>query len=269
MTLNSLSPLCWFASILAILSYALCAGLAYRGRTEQGLRPLIVGVLFHALSIGAGMVTPEGQPQFGFAPAVSATAWLVLVIYTVEHWSIARLRIHSGLAVIGCLSVILSVSFEAHPLHVLASPWLPLHWMLGMASYGLFAVAVVHAVWLRRAERKMRNAQENETGLPLLTLERLTFRFVKAGFVLLTATLVAGVWFADVLYGAAHALKFDHKTVFALLAWLTTGALLLGRWRLGWRSTLAYRMLYISAAFLLLSYVGSRFVLEIILRRPL
>jgi ABC-type uncharacterized transport system permease subunit len=141
--------------------------------------------------------------------------------------------------------------------------------MLGMASYGLFAVAVVHAILMQRAEKKMRMAQDNQTGLPLLTLERLTFRFVKAGFVLLTATLIAGIGFADVLYGAAHALRFDHKTVFALLSWVSTGALLLGRWRLGWRSTLAIRMLYTSACLLLLSYVGSRFVLEVILDRAL
>jgi hypothetical protein len=31
------------------------------------------------------------------------------------------------------------------PLHVNASPWLPLHLALGIASYGLFAAAVVHA----------------------------------------------------------------------------------------------------------------------------
>ncbi len=269
MSIEHLSTFCLISSLLATLTYALGAFGIGRLNEKLGLRILIVGVFLHGLSIVSSMVGEDGVPQFGFAPALSATSWLVMVIYTIEHWNIPQLRVHGGLAALGAFSVILSITFSGHPLHIQASPWLPLHWMLGMASYGLFAVAVVHAVLMQRAEKKMRKAQDNQTGLPLLTLERLTFRFVKAGFVLLTATLIVGIWFADFLYGASQALKFDHKTVFALLSWISTGALLLGRWRLGWRSTLAIRMLYTSACLLLLSYVGSRFVLEVILDRAL
>jgi ABC-type uncharacterized transport system permease subunit len=267
MNFEPLSTLCLISSLLAVAVYAIGAFGVSRLNERLGLKVLISGVFFHAVSILSSMVSDNGVPQFGFAPALSATAWLVLVIYTIEHWNIPQLRVHGGLATLGAFSVLLSVIFSAHPLHVQTSPWLPLHWMLGMASYGLFAVAVVHAVLMQRAEKRMRLAQDNQMGLPLLTLERLTFRFVKAGFVLLTATLIAGIWFADVLYGPAHAIKFDHKTVFAVLSWITTGTLLLGRWRLGWRSTLALRMLYTSACLLLLSYIGSRFVLEVILDR--
>lgn len=269
MSLDHLSTFCLVCSLLAALTYAVGAFWVGRLNEKLGLWVLIAGVVLHALSIISSMVGVDGVPQFGFAPALSATTWLVLVIYTIEHWKIPQLRVHGSLAALGAGSVVLSLAFSGHPLHLQASPWLPLHWMLGMASYGLFAVAVVHAVLMQRAERKMRLAQDNQTGLPLLTLERLTFRFVKAGFALLTATLVAGIFFADVLYGPAHALRFDHKTVFAFLSWLTTGALLVGRWRLGWRSTLASRILYASACLLLLSYVGSRFVLEVILERTL
>ncbi len=89
------------------------------------------------------------------------------------------------------------------PLHVSASPWLPLHLALGIASYGLFAAAVVHARLTTRAEKQIRTATEPQGGVPLLTLERLTFRFVTAGFVLLSATLLAGLLFSEQLYGAA------------------------------------------------------------------
>ena len=267
--LSHLSAVFLGSSLCAALTYALGAFWVGRISEKFGVRVLLVGVLLHALRIITSMMSEDGTPHFGFAPALSATTWLVLVIYTIEHWNIPQLRVHGSLAALGAFSVILSVLFSGHPLHIQASPWLPLHWMLGMASYGLFAVAVVHAVLMQRAERQMRLALDNQTGLPLLTLERLTFRFVTAGFVLLTATLAAGIWFADELYGPAHALKFDHKTVFAVLSWITTGALLLGRWRLGWRSTLALRMLYTSACLLLLSYIGSRFVLEVILDRTL
>ena len=98
-----------------------------------------------------------------------------------------------------------------------------------------------------------------------LTMERLTFRFVTAGFVLLTATLLAGWLFGETLYG--HAWKWEHKTVFSLLAWLVFATLLLGRSRFGWRGRSAVRVLYAGTALLLLAYVGSRFVMEVVLGR--
>jgi ABC-type uncharacterized transport system permease subunit len=146
----------------------------------------------------------------------------------------------------------------------LRSAWLPLHWALGIASYGLIAAAVVHAWLMQRAEKAMRLGLASETALPLLSLERLTFRFVAAGFVLLSATLLAGWWFSELFNDR---FVWSHKTVFSILSWVTMGVLLLGRWRLGWRGRLAARTLYLGAGFLLLGYVGSRFVLEVILHR--
>ena len=61
--------------------------------------------------------------------------------------------------------------------------------------------------------------------------------------------------------------KWDHKTVFSLLAWFTFALLLVGRSRLGWRGKRAVRMLYIGSGLLLLAYAGSRFVIEVLLGR--
>ncbi|MFY8043002.1 MAG: cytochrome c biogenesis protein CcsA, partial [Rhodoferax sp.] len=53
----------------------------------------------------------------------------------------------------------------------------------------------------------------------------------------------------------------------SLLAWITFAALLAGRYQFGWRGKQANRMLYTGTVFLLLAYVGSRFVLEVVLGR--
>ena len=106
--------------------------------------------------------------------------------------------------------------------------------------------------------------------IDLLTLERLTFRFVTVGFILLSATLLAGWFFAETLYGptgTGPGWQWDHKTVFSILSWLTFAVLLLGRARFGWRGRKAVRFLYAGSGLLLLAYVGSRFVLEVILGR--
>jgi len=78
-----------------------------------------------------------------------------------------------------------------------------------------------------------------------------------------------GVFFEAQLYGSPTALKWDHKTAFSVLSWLTFAVLLLGRARFGWRGRKAVRVLYIGAGLLLLAYVGSRFVLEVVLGRSL
>jgi len=249
----------------AAIAYAVLGfGAARLG--EATLRGLLLAAWgLHGLTLVEALLgTP---PRFGFAPALSMTVWLVLTVYAVERRLFPQLKAHWALAGLGSAAVILSVVFPGTSYHAISSPWLPLHWALGIASYGLFAAAAVHGWLMVRAERAMRLAEQNDAGVPLLTLERLTFRFVEAGFVLLSATLLVGWLFAETLYGPGLGWKWDHKTIFSVLAWLAFAGLLIGRARLGWRGLKAVRVLYLGAGLLLLSYAGSRFVLEVILRR--
>jgi ABC-type uncharacterized transport system permease subunit len=252
-------------AIAAALAYAVLA-LAARRLSESSTRlVLFMAWLLHALALADGLL--GDPPRFGFAPALSMTVWLVLSVYAVESRLFPQLKARWALAGLGTAAVLLAVVFPGSSYHLIASPWLPLHWALGIASYGLFAAAVVHGWLMNRSERSIRSATQPDTGVPLLTLERLTFRFVQAGFVLLTATLAVGWLFAETLYGPGLAGQWNHKTVFSVLAWLTFASLLAGRVRLGWRGPQAVRLLYLGSGLLLLGYAGSRFVLEVVLKR--
>jgi len=99
----------------------------------------------------------------------------------------------------------------------------------------------------------------------LLTLERFLFRLIAVGFLLLTLTLASGILFTEQLFGKA--LVFNHKSVFSVLGWLTFGALLIGRWRYGWRGRIALRWIIAGTVFVFLAYLGSKFVLEVLLGR--
>ncbi|WP_296872597.1 cytochrome c biogenesis protein CcsA [Tibeticola sp.] len=258
-------PSVWLSAAAALV-YAVTALGAERLSLPRARALLLLAWVLHACTLALGLL--ETPARFGFAPALSMTAWLVLTVYAVESQVYPQLRARWPLAGLGTLAVLLPLAFPGAPLHPSASAWLPLHLALGLASYGLFGAAVVHAALMTRAERLMREGAGASVGLPLLTLERLTFRFVQAGFVLLTATLIAGLFFGEQLYGASLARwKWDHKTIFSLLAWLTFAVLLAGRARLGWRGRRAVRVLYIGAGLLLLAYAGSRFVLEVVLGR--
>ena len=253
------------ATVLATVAYGLPALAGERLSHTHARRLLGIAWAAHAVALLSLLVGPV---HFGFAPAISVTAWLVVSAYILESQFFPKFKARWAMGSLGAIAVVLVWFFPGSPLSAQASAWLPLHWALGLSAYGMFGAAVVHAWMMTRAERDIRQAHDASSGVPLLTLERLTFRFVLAGFVLLTATLVAGVLFGDALYGQGQGhWRWDHKTIFALLSWLTFAVLLWGRSQWGWRGRRAVRVLYIGASLLLLSYAGSRFVMEVMLGR--
>lgn len=265
MILASASPPVMGLAIATALAYSVSAMGDVRLGARLARSVVWLAWLMHGVLLAWSLFGQE--PRFGFAPALSVTAWLIAAVYAVESHVYPLLQTRWTLSVLGAIAVLLALSFPGSPLPPTASPWLPLHWALGIASYGLFGAAVVHAWFMTKAEERFRLAADPHSGIPLLTIERLTFRFVAAGFLLLTATLLVGVLFGSQLYGSAARLKLDHKTAFSVLSWLTFAVLLVGRARFGWRGRRAVRVLYMGSGLLLLAYVGSRFVMEIILGR--
>ena len=256
-------------SLIALVAYATAVGL--NERFAGALRAaLLTGWIAHAVAITVDIAGVGGSvvvARFGFAPALSVTLWLVLAVYVVESRFVPLPGARRTLALLGIVVVVLAWLFPGELRPQVASRWAPLHWVLGIASYGLFGAAVLHAAMLSRAERQMRPAAVAVVaaagavkGMPLLRLERMTFRFVAAGFVVLSAALLLGAWFANPW-------RWDHKTVFSMLGWVVFAGLLGGRRAFGWRGPAATRWVYAGAALLLLAYVGSRFVLEVLLHR--
>ena len=143
---------------------------------------------------------------------------------------------------------------------------LQLHAWCALLAYATLAVAALLAIMLWLQERALRRREFHRwlRVLPPLTeLELLLFRTIGAGFALLTATLLTGALFVDDLF-AQHLV---HKTVLSVLSWLAFGALLLGRWRRGWRGAVAVRWTLAAMALLVLAFFGSKFVLELVLHR--
>lgn len=234
---------------------------------------LVLAWLLHAAALALVLLIP---PRFGFAAALSMTALLAVLLYVAESHVYPPLRhLRQWLAVVCAATLPLMWLFADKPLPAGTSAWLPLHLALGIVSYGLFALAVLHAWLMARAEQRLRIrptggviAAGAAVDLPLLTLERLTFRFVQAGFVLLTITIAQGVLLYDQLLGAhGHSAGMAHKMVFAVLSWLVFAVLIGGRWHYGWRGQRAVRMVYAGAVCLLLSYIGTQFVLQVLLQR--
>jgi ABC-type uncharacterized transport system permease subunit len=235
---------------------------------------LVGGWVLHGLLLLmdiAGIGLAEPGARLGFAPVLSMTVWLVIAVYSIESRLVPLPAVRQWLALAGLVAMLVVAAYPGE-FRPITSPLAPLHFTLGVGAYALFGAAVVHGLMLDAAERRMRGGQQGAhrpapsvgraLGMPLLQLERLTFRFVEVGFAVLTATLVLGI------VTTVQWRWSDHKAVFSLMAWAVFAALLAGRHLRGWRGRKATRWLYAGAVLLLLAYVGSRFVMEVLLGRP-
>ena len=141
-----------------------------------------------------------------------------------------------------------------------------LHAWSALLAYATLAVAALLALMSWVQERALRRHQLRawmRALPPLVELETLTFRTIAVGFALLTAALLTGVLFVEDLLSQ----RLLHKTVLSALSWLTFGALLLGRWRRGWRGEIALRWTLAAMGLLILAFFGSKFVIELVLQR--
>jgi ABC-type uncharacterized transport system permease subunit len=132
---------------------------------------------------------------------------------------------------------------------------------------GIFVAAFLLALTLLVQARRLRSADLGLVSrLPaVLVLERMLFRVLTLGFGLLTLLILSGMFFGEQVWG--RSLIFNHKVVLTLWAWLVFAVLLAGRYVRGWRGLTAVRATIFGFALLFLAYVGTHFVLDVILKR--
>lgn len=258
-------------SLASAAAYMVCWAVRHNA---GNLRAMQVAWGLHAVALGVDVLGGGPGARFGFATAISATVWLVVGAHLLEQSTLPMTAPRRVLASLGVAAVALAAVFPGEH-RTAESPWAPLHWLLGIVSYGLMGAAVVHAWLLDRTEQRLRGGHRTKGQavkapaatpfIPLLTLERLTFRFVDAGFVVLTLALALGAWFA--LQTSAGWRWGNHKTVLSLAGWATFALLVIGRHVWGWRGRRATRWVYVGAVLLLLAYVGSQFVYSVLLGR--
>ena len=258
----------------AALLYAACALLPLRqGAVISGVTALAWAV--HGVALWSDAFAPGGL-RIGFAIMLSAALWVSVLAYRRDNRNLALAVLRRRVLPCACAAALLPMVFPGTVMSLQnqssAFGW---HVAVAVLAYSTLTIAAFHAVLMALQETRLHaRAVPAASGwfggaldqLPaLLTMEKLLFRLIWIGFVLLSLTVLSGVVFSEQLFG--RAMRWDHKNVFALLSWLLFAALLAGRqWR-GWRGKTALRFTLAGFATLALAYVGSRFVLEVVLHR--
>ncbi|MET0682717.1 MAG: cytochrome c biogenesis protein CcsA [Casimicrobiaceae bacterium] len=229
---------------------------------------LPLALIAHAGLAFQNVVTPQGL-DLSFANAVSVVAGLVAAVAWISGLLAALPAIGTVvLPVAAAASLLPALIVSTHRFSNGGEMLAAAHVAVALVSYAMFLVAALQALVLMGLEKRLRRRLPEPDAAavpPLLTLERFLFRLIAVGFMLLTLTLVSGMLFTEQLFGKP--LVFNHKSVFSVLGWFTFGALLLGRWRYGWRGRVALRWIIAGTVFVFLAYLGSKFVLEVLLGR--
>jgi ABC-type uncharacterized transport system permease subunit len=239
------------------------AGLSHWERTW-----LLGAMIAHGATLGVG-IFPGNAMHFGFSIAISMILWLAIAFYWIESFYTRMEGLQMLSLPIAAVAVLLPTVFPGQ--HLLAnadSVQFRLHFLIAMLAYSLFTLAALHAILMAVAERRLHRGKLTPLLAslpPLLTMETLLFRLIHIAFALLTLTLATGILFSETLFGKA--LTFNHKTIFAILSWIIFAHLLIGRHFRGWRGRTALRWTLAGFFALLLAYIGTRFVLEVILGR--
>jgi ABC-type uncharacterized transport system permease subunit len=237
---------------------------------------ILIILLVHGIQLHDSVFTSEGF-VFGFAQDLSLIAWVGLAFYWFQSWF---LPISSLRWLVLCFALICSVlptifSGTLISPKAVSDPWFKGHFIVATISVGLLSLAAMHAMLMSIQDRALhrqlaiipnsRIAHWLEDLPPLMTMESLLFNLLYVGVALLTLTVFSGLLFSQALFGKP--LVFDHKTIFALISWFLFSGLLIAHWRVGLRGRVAVRWVLSAYTALLLAYVGSRFVLEVILQR--
>lgn len=243
-------------------------GVCCKGTVTARALPLLpfllhLYLLYGDVFIGHGIA-------LGFAVSLSAVAALTVLVHSLAAWRYPLAGLQALVMGFAAAMVALhGLMRDASPVPHSDLPAFTAHLMMAMTAYSLFTIAALHALLMAVVEKQLHKPVPPKlvTALPpLLTLERLLFTLIGTGFVLLTLTLASGIVFSEEVFG--RALPFNHKTVFGITSWLVFAALLVGRRLYGWRGRTAITWTLAGFVFLLLAYVGVKFVLEVILGRP-
>lgn len=225
-----------------------------------------LALLFHAVILSKILFTTAGL-NFSFYNVLSLLAFMMVII-------ILMISVYKPIESLGvvvfpgvAITVMLCSLFPGqHILPGSISTPMQVHIFTSILAYSLLAIAAGQSLLLYIQNHYLHNRMPGGfiRKLPSLnTMELILMQMLLVGFLLLTVSLISGFMFLDNMF-IQHKV---HKTVLSIIAWVVFGILLWGRWRYGWRGKLIVKLTLGGFFSLVLAYLGSKYVIEMILHR--
>ncbi|MDQ3259430.1 MAG: cytochrome c biogenesis protein CcsA [Pseudomonadota bacterium] len=232
---------------------------------------VLAGIVLHGAALELSVFGKPGL-NLGLGNALSLIVWLTVVIYWLGSWLYPVASLQMFVLPIAAIGVLLAQMLPSDRVLTLAArPALAAHLVMSMLAYSLFTIAALHAILTSVLDRGLHQGTMPATmrdAPPLIAMEQLLLRIIQVGFVLLTLALISGFLFSEQVFGKAITFPHNtHKILFGVLSWGIFGAFLIGHRFYGWRGRTAAMLTLVGFGLLLVSYIGSKFFLEVLLQR--
>lgn len=266
---NSLAVLAYLLSV-ALIAYSnrqRLAGQQASSWLSNGLfLSWFLAVLFHGVALYMPLFMGQSL-ALDFISSLSHIAWFSssLLLITVFKRAVSSLGLF--LLPFAVLTIVLNI-FSGHataPTGTFENPALSVHIFVSLLAYSLLFLSSIQAILLAIQHQQLHNHHPGgliRTLPALQDMEHLLFRLILLGVLLLSMALLSGFIFLEDLFAQHQA----HKTVLSILAWIIYTILLVGHWKFGWRGRTAVRWTLIGFVFLMLAFLGSKFVLEFLIQ---
>ncbi|MEM1244294.1 MAG: cytochrome c biogenesis protein CcsA [Pseudomonadota bacterium] len=256
-------------SIITIILYCTAAGLQLGrllGRLPQSKIWLwvigLLAIIIHAYLLHRWIDIGNMQ-NLSLFTVYSQVTWIIAVIISIFFF----IKPVDLLAIISfplaALSIILVWLFPVHQLiDTLATPKQLFHILLAFLTISVLCLAACQAIFLALQERLLRKNYQSaavQSLPPIEAMEKLLFRIIIIGFILLTLVLISSLLlFPDMFIG-----RLWQHTFLGLFAWIVFAILIYGRYALGWRSRIAIRWTLTGVVILFISYFGVQLLLDL------
>jgi ABC-type uncharacterized transport system permease subunit len=239
--------------------------LSNKGRIKINLIQALTGlaIVIHGFAT-FGLLLHEGGLDLSLLKILSL---LALVINGLAFLSSIKEPIHSlylALFPISAVTLVFALISASTKSTDVIPYSLQVHILTSIIAYSFLAIAALQALLAGYQNWQLKHKHQNvlmRTMPALETMEKLLFKLIWVGEILLTASLLTGFY----VYDDFFAQQLIHKVTFSIVAWLVYAVLIFGRYHYGWRGQRAINWTWVGFSAILLGYLGSKFVIEFIL----
>ena len=206
---------------------------ANRPRWADQAAPLLgAAVLFHTLDLLVGAFNAGNIPVTNFAQSLSFLAWLTAIVSFILI-SRMRMQVLGAFVAPGVLATVATAMLLTRGGRLvipdsLRSAWLPVHVTLAFLGDALFVVAagvsLAYLVYESRLKAKRPMTASGQSMPSLEKLDRINYRLLGWGFVMLSLGIVSGALWAEATWG--HFWSWEPQESWSLITWLLYAGLL-------------------------------------------
>ncbi len=261
-------------SVITTLLYAVgtVGFLIYVIRTEKVIHRiaygfLLAGFLSHTLGLAMLVSQLRQMPVTTLPQTFSLFAWAIVGSYLAFQ---LKFNIRILGTFVSPLAVVFMLLSSAIPGRVIPNSqlfksfWLTLHVATMFIGMAIFALAFCAGIMYLLQERQIKSKSFGllYRRLPSLeVLDSLNYVCLTFGFPLITIGLISGFVYAGAVWQSFW--HWDPKEILSVVTWLIYAALLHERLAVGWRGRRAAIMAIIGFSVILVTFVGTSFILEV------